>query len=769
MISVQNQRSISSILSFSWSTQKRSASCSCYRNRKGNFAECNVIGGIEWKAIKSREWEVNKFSHQDLATFRLAGTGPGGAPTGLSYIVKRRGRGRAGLSVVDICTGSLRDLLEEEGLVLPTYIAGQHRLRCPQCAGGKTRELSLALRVNDDGASATWMCHRSKCGWQGFLKENNEDDSSFPRYQPRQKGWPNAAYMGNGSVNPRSPGNIDTGYISPSLAASQGFLDAQQQASKKKFSKPPGRPPKLDHLNFEDLDEEMLKFFEVRGISLETIARNQIKQEFTFCPQQQKKVKALAFPYLRNGDVVNCKYRAPVKQFWQVKGGERVLYGVDDIKGQNIVIIVEGEMDKLSVEEAGFRNCVSVPDGAPSRVRPMAEGEVLDPTTDTKYEYLWNCKEHLDKAKKIVLATDADEPGNALAEELARRLGRERCWRVRWPMKDEENQCKDANEVLLEKGSEALRDCLLGAELIPIRGLFRFRDYFDEIDQFYRTQNAEDLCVSTGWRSLDETYRVVEGELTVVTGVPNSGKSEWIDALICNLCLSHGWTFALCSMENKVKEHARKLIEKYVGKPFIEAPYARNVPRMSLAEMTVGKEWVDSNFHVIRCENDELPSIEWVLSLARAAVLRFGIRGLVIDPYNELDHQRHSQQTETEYVSQMLTKVKRFAQHHDCHVWFVAHPKQLQQWKGDPPGLYDISGSAHFVNKCDNGIVIHRNRDPEMGPLDHVQVLVRKVRNKAAGTIGDAVLRYDRVTGRYYDVDDNLATSEVNIANNTQS
>lgn len=89
----------------------------------------------------------------------------------------------------------------------------------------------------------------------------------------------------------------------------------------------------------------------------------------------------------------------------------------------------------------------------------------------------------------------------------------------------------------------------------------------------------------------------------------------------------------------------------------------------------------------------------------------FGIRGLVIDPYNELDHQRPPGVSETEYVSQMLTKIKRFAQHYDAHVWFVAHPKQLQQWRGDAPNLYDISGSAHFVNKADNGVVVHRVRD----------------------------------------------------------
>lgn len=152
-----------------------------------------------------------------------------------------------------------------------------------------------------------------------------------------------------------------------------------------------------------------------------------------------------------------------------------------------------------------------------------------------------------------------------------------------------------------------------------------------------------------------------------------------------------------------------------------------------------------------RYEDDALPSVEWVLDVARAAVLRHGIRGLVIDPYNELDHQRPAHMSETEYVSQMLTRVKRFAQAAGVHVWFVAHPRQLQQWRGEAPGLYDISGSAHFVNKADNGIVVHRNRDPDADNRDAVQILVRKVRNKLAGTIGDAELRYVRANGRYLD------------------
>ncbi|WOL12250.1 hypothetical protein Cni_G21016 [Canna indica] len=324
--------------------------------------------------------------------------------------------------------------------------------------------------------------------------------------------------------------------------------------------------------------------------------------------------------------------------------------------------------------------------------------------------------------------------------------------------------CKDANEVLMYFGPVALRKVVENAELYPIRGLFQFYDFFHEIDAYYHLSHGFELGVSTGWKGLDPLYNVVPGELTVITGVPNSGKSEWIDALMCNINETHGWKFALCSMENKVREHARKLLEKHIKKPFFNARYGESVERMSIEEFEQGKQWLDDTFYLIRCEDDCLPSASWVLNLAKAAVLRYGVRGLVIDPYNELDHQRSINQTETEYVSQMLSKVKRFAQHHSCHVWFVAHPRQLHNWDGNPPNMYDISGSAHFINKCDNGIVIHRMRDKNAGPdmnadrVHRVQVCVRKVRNKVIGSIGDAFLTYNRITGEFGDLNETTIT-----------
>ncbi|RVW51089.1 Twinkle-like protein, chloroplastic/mitochondrial [Vitis vinifera] len=278
----------------------------------------------------------------------------------------------------------------------------------------------------------------------------------------------------------------------------------------------------------------------------------------------------IAFTYRRNGVFVSCKYRDVNKNFWQEEDTEKIFYGVDDIKAASDIIIVEGEIDKLSMEEAGFYNCVSVPDGAPASVSTKvfksdeelqlgwALGEFVACTLqtvenqDTKYQYLWNCKEYLEKASRIILATDGDSPGLALAEELARRLGRERCWRVKWPKKNEVDHFKDANEVLMYLGPDVLKEVIENAELYPIQGLFNFSHYFDEIDAYYHQALGFELGVATGWRGLNGLYNVVPGELTIVTGVPNSGKSEWIDALLCNINRSVGWRFALCSMENKV-------------------------------------------------------------------------------------------------------------------------------------------------------------------------------------------------------------------------
>ncbi|KAF8024817.1 hypothetical protein BT93_F1856 [Corymbia citriodora subsp. variegata] len=171
-----------------------------------------------------------------------------------------------------------------------------------------------------------------------------------------------------------------------------------------------------ESLRLEPLSDKIIGYFAERKISEETLQRNGVKQ-------LSGKQSAISFPYKRKGQLVGCKYRTVDKKFWQEKGTEKTLYGLDDISEADEIVIVEGEIDKLSLEEAGFINCASVPSGAPGKVSKKG---LPSPDKDTAYQYLWNCKDYLDKASRIILATDSDAPGQALAEELAKRLGKQR-------------------------------------------------------------------------------------------------------------------------------------------------------------------------------------------------------------------------------------------------------------------------------------------------------------------------------------------------------
>jgi twinkle protein len=480
-----------------------------------------------------------------------------------------------------------------------------------------------------------------------------------------------------------------------------------------------------------ELPQHAVNWFAGRGISEAVLARNRIDFGRVYMPQVEDHVDAVIFPYFRAGEVVNRKYRDGRKNFRLEAGAERILYGLDDV-GETLVW-VEGEIDKLSVEVAGMTSCVSVPDGAP------AEG-----TKDysSKFAFLDSAGAELGKVKRHVVAVDSDGPGRVLEEELARRLGREKCWRVKWP-----DGCKDANDVLVKHGAEELRWFIDHAEPFPIEGVFTALGASPKIFSLYR--HGFERGHSTGWASVDRHYTVRPGEFTVVTGIPGHGKSNWLDALLANLAKRHGWSFAFFSPENQpIEDHMSRIIEKWAALPFSDGP----TPRMTEADVQRGIEWVDEHFAWILPHNEHQWEIEWILARARELVFRRGIRGLVIDPWNELEPQRQVGETETDYVSRVLRTTRQFARQHGIHVWMVVHPVKLQRQENGRypvPTLYDCAGSAHWRNKADNGICIWRDvSDPDSRA---VVVYVQKIRFRQIGRLGDVTLYYDAPTGSYFE------------------
>lgn len=271
-------------------------------------------------------------------------------------------------------------------------------------------------------------------------------------------------------------------------------------------------------------------------------------------------------------------------------------------------------------------------------------------------------------------------------------------------------------------------------------GLRSVEHYRDDVMALYRGERKP--CISTGFADLDEFYKIRLGELSVVTGHPSSGKSELVDAIAVSLADRHGWKFALCSFENAPDEHIAKLCEKRLGQRFY------GYSRMGEGDLATAMAWVHEHFHFIRAERDA-PTIQWALARAKQAAERFGTRGLILDPYNEFEHQRPREMREDEYISQSLSAVKRFASGYQHHVWFIAHPqKPPHDKRGDPPGLYDISGGAAWVTKADCGLVVHRKWDGKELSSD-TDVLVRKVRFSAVGKPGHVTLAYNSLTRRY--------------------
>ena len=568
---------------------------------------------------------------------------------------------------------------EDFGIRLPSKgRSGQTHTQCPSCSSQRKKKKAACLSVNID--EGIWLCHH--CGWAGTLANGRDN-------------------VGPSALHWRKP----------------------------KYVKPESIPA-------SSLKPEIVKWFDKRGISETTLEETKIGQRKVYMPQLEDFTMAVAFPYFKNGELINVKYRDSKKNFRLEAGAQRCFYGIDDIEGENInVVIVEGEIDKLSLWEAGIRTCLSVPDGAPP---------VNSTDYSSKFDYLndpWLHSEKFKNVDKFIIAVDNDEPGNKLEEELSRRLGKDRCHKVVWP-----DGCKDSNEVLVKYGKTVLSECVSHAKPYPIAGTYDADNLTESIDRLY--DSGVECGVSTGWKTVDPYYLVRPGAFTVITGIPSSGKSNWLDAMMVNIAKDHGWNFAIFSPENQpLEDHMARVLEKYIGEPFSDGP----TPRMSKENLNQGKSWLTKHFTWILPSDDKEWSIDVILDAAKRLVLTKGIRGLVIDPWNELEHTRDNNQTETEYISVALKRIRQFGRRYGIHIWVVAHPAKLYRDKSGKipiPTPYDISGSARWRDKSDNCITIWRDLAKEEGCL--IEVHVQKVRFRQDGKIGTGELTYNWRMGTYH-------------------
>ena len=407
------------------------------------------------------------------------------------------------------------------------------------------------------------------------------------------------------------------------------------------------------------------------------------------CRNIKKIQRTLAFQFIKGNKRVNTKYRTSTKDMAQDANAEKCFYNFDVLlPAPKRIHITEGEIDALSLIECGFTDVVSVPDGAPN---PTANN------LDTKFSYFTDeAMKLFDAIKEIVLVVDNDENGRFLENELKRRIGIDKCLRVKYP-----EGCKDINDVLVKEGPEAVEDVLLAAEHFPVSGLNTFKDYESEIIDMYN--GVAEAHYTTGWPHMDKHLKVKTGQLNIVTGTPGSGKSEWVDDLMINTVQNHGVKWAVFSPENyPVKVYYRKLAEKFEDRNFKE--FDESTVKNSISEL--------SNYVNLIVDNDkDEVTMDYLFERIRALVFRKGIKGVIIDPWNEIQHEIGPR--EDLYLAKMLRKVKRFIRKYDLSFWLVAHPKNPQRNKDgnyNKITAYDIAGGYTWNAKADNIFSVWRDR-----------------------------------------------------------
>lgn len=468
------------------------------------------------------------------------------------------------------------------------------------------------------------------------------------------------------------------------------------------------------------LTGQHFEYLHSRGITMEVAQRNGITTS-------KKNPDYIAFNYYEGDQIVNVKYRhASKKKFMQSPGGKPVFYGVNDIDA-DMLIITEGEFDKLSFEVAGYRSCVSVPMGAPNET---------DQNVDGKLKCLLLSEDKVQQVKRVIIASDNDVNGRRLTEELARRIGVEKCYKVEYP-----EGCKDGNDVLLTYGVEALQRVVEQAQPFPIEGVSRVRDFKQDVVDIYDNGYPDGLTV--GYTEFDELFKFMYGYLITVTGIPTHGKSNYVEQMSIKLAAHHGLKFGVFSPEHYPPAHfIQRLVRLYIGKPMF------GPAKMTPDQLSAGIDFVDRHFYIIHGDDDH--TLDNILTSAKQLVYREGIRALIIDPWTDIEHQIGRGDNETRYTAQCLAKIKKFNRLHGVSTFLIAHPTKMRKNEDGTyavPTMYDISGSANFYNKSDFGLTVYRDEN------DFSQVHVQKVKFEGImGQKGSATFRYDKSSNRYYEM-----------------
>ena len=486
--------------------------------------------------------------------------------------------------------------------------------------------------------------------------------------------------------------------------------------------------PSQEWQNKTTFSDNFVKFAENRRISQQTLLDLKVTQEKYFIPQVNKEAGCFVFNYFEGDKIVNKKYRDSKKNFTQSKDGKPIFYNINSIIGQDSAYIVEGEFDVLALHEIGVKNVISVPNGA-----------------NDNDNYWKTSEKYLADINKFYICTDNDEKGEILADKIAHRLGRYRCERVKF-------KNKDANGDLIDGGKIELENSLSSSTRYPASGTFTAEDIQDDILSLHKhgvPKTVYPKCYSFG--NLKDAFTTMRGHLTVVTGIPSHGKSNFVEWYVLNLIKDYNMKASFYSPEHHpMALHQSTFIEKVFAKNF----FFNNTGRKKVNEEEIKKyiKWSKERIYVTYPDDDR-PTWKWLLQTFKEQVYSYGVDVFVIDAFNKVEMTGNT--SELSQIRTVLTQLTNFAQQNDVMIFLIAHPTKMQKDElgyYKQPDLYNVSGSSDFKNITHNGLLVYRYFK-DFGDYSKDDVVIKSLKQKMkfqGETLAEEVFRYDLPSGRYF-------------------
>ena len=442
----------------------------------------------------------------------------------------------------------------------------------------------------------------------------------------------------------------------------------------------------------------------------------------------------MVFPFLdQDGSVTFIKYRNPnpkpgQNKEWCEPNCKPILFGMYQCNLDNdMLIITEGQIDSLSVSEAGYENAVSVPTGA------------------NGFTWVPYCWDWMNQFQKIIVFGDHEHDHITLYKEISSRWD-SKVWHVR---EEDYLDCKDANEILQRYGVNQIRACIENAVQKPVP---KARDL--SAVEYINPDDIEKL--PTGIQCIDEVLHggIPFGQLLLITGKAGHGKSTFASQLLLSALDNNCKCFAYSGeLPNYL---FRSWMDHQAAGPNDADPDVsnwerndKNKDKLRLKASALNKinDWYRGNIWIYDNEAALLEDEEPFLKFLEKVINQYGVRVILVDNLmTGLDLEPIDSSEKYEKQSLFMKKLARLALQYNILIILVAHKRKNN---GSSDVNDSVSGTADISNLA--SVVMSYERGNKEDADDIRRLKISKNRLYGTLTQGDGLeLKYEPLSKRIY-------------------